>query len=119
MPMDVTFYGGGGLAASAAEYPRFTQYGSTRANTATSAFGAIHRQADDLECSAARMSAYADIARPMGDIGPAPEMGRGFGLGPAVQYRGGAVLARSRTPAFANNASTSTCSEAANGTADH
>jgi CubicO group peptidase (beta-lactamase class C family) len=29
--------------------------------------------------------AYADVARRMGDIGPTPEMGQGFGLGFAVR----------------------------------
>ena len=28
---------------------------------------------------------YADIARRMGDIGPTPEMGQGFGLGFVIQ----------------------------------
>ena len=32
---------------------------------------------------------YADIARRMGDIGPTPEMGQGFGLGFRGSYRGG------------------------------
>jgi CubicO group peptidase (beta-lactamase class C family) len=90
MPPDVTkkplwFSGGGALVASAADYLRFTEtllnegeYGNVR-------LLAPHTVRLMISNALPSDVGYADIARRMGDIGPTPEMGQGFGLGFAVR----------------------------------
>jgi CubicO group peptidase (beta-lactamase class C family) len=94
MPPDVTqkpklLSGGGGLVASAADYLHFTEmllndgeYNGVRLLAPhTVKLMTANALPPDVQ--------YAEIARRMGDIGPTPEMGQGFGLGFCVRVAEG------------------------------
>jgi CubicO group peptidase (beta-lactamase class C family) len=90
MPPDVTkkphlFSGGGGLVASAADYLRFTEMLLNEGEYGSARLLAPHTVRLMTSNALPPDIGYAEIARRMGDIGPTPEMGQGFGLGFAVR----------------------------------
>ena len=94
MPPDVTkkpllFSGGGGLVASAADYLRFTEMLLNEGEYGNARLLAPHTVRLMTSNALPPDVGYADIARRMGDIGPTPEMGQGFGLGFAVRNEEG------------------------------
>jgi CubicO group peptidase (beta-lactamase class C family) len=90
MPPEVTkkplwFSGGGGLVASVADYLRFTEMLLNEGEYGNARLLAPHTVRLMTSNALPPDVGYADIARRMGDIGPTPEMGQGFGLGFAVR----------------------------------
>jgi len=79
------FSGGGGLVASAADYLRFTEMLLNEGEYGNARLLAPHTVRLMTSNALPPDVGYADIARRMGDIGPTPEMGQGFGLGFAVR----------------------------------
>ena len=90
MPPDVTkkprwFSGGGGLVASASDYLQFSEMLLNEGEYGSARLLAPHTVRLMTSNALPPDVGYADIARRMGDIGPTPEMGQGFGLGFAVR----------------------------------
>jgi CubicO group peptidase (beta-lactamase class C family) len=90
MPPDVTkkprmLSGGGGMVSTAAEYLRFAEMLLNEGELGNARLLAPHTIRLMTANALPPDIAYADIARRMGDIGPTPEMGQGFGLGFAVR----------------------------------
>jgi CubicO group peptidase (beta-lactamase class C family) len=90
MPPDVTkkprfLSGGGGMVASAGDYLRFAEMLLNQGEFGNGRLLAPHTVRLMTANALPRDIAYADVARRMGDIGPTPEMGQGFGLGFAVR----------------------------------
>ncbi len=76
---------GGGLVASAADYLRFTEMLLNEGEYGNARLLAPHTVRLMTSNALPPDVGYAEIARRMGDIGPTPEMGQGFGLGFAVR----------------------------------
>lgn len=79
------FSGGGGLVASAGDYLRFTEMLLNQGDYGRGRLLSPHTVRLMTSDALPPGIAYADIARRIGDIGPTPEMGQGFGLGFAVR----------------------------------
>jgi len=115
-PPDVTkkpllFSGGAGLVASAADYPHFAQMLLNEGEYGNVRLLAPHTVRLMTSNALPPDVGYADIARRMGDIGPTRRWIRGLASALRAVLRR-AVLARPWMPAFAMNASTSTCTGA-------
>ena len=90
MPPDVTkkprlLSGGGGLVASASDYLHFCEMLLNEGEYGNARLLAPHTVRLMTSNALPPDIGYAEIARRMGDIGPTPEMGQGFGLGFAVR----------------------------------
>ena len=90
MPPDVTkkpawFSGGGGLVASVDDYLRFAEMLLNEGEYGNARLLAPHTVRLMTSNALPPDVGYTEIARRMGDIGPTPEMGQGFGLGFAVR----------------------------------
>jgi len=94
LPPDVAkkprwFSGGGGLVASADDYLRFTEMLLHQGEYPGGRLLAPHTVELMTANALPPDIGYAEIARRMGDIGPTPEMGQGFGLGFCVRVAEG------------------------------
>jgi CubicO group peptidase (beta-lactamase class C family) len=77
--------GGGGMVASAGDYLRFAEMLLNEGDYGRGRLLSPHTVRLMTSDALPPGIGYAEIARRMGDIGPTPEMGQGFGLGFAVR----------------------------------